>query len=105
MTTAKILWNSVISTKDAKFMTIDIKNFYLNTPLDRYEYMKMPIDIIPEHLFKQYNLREKAINGFIYMEIRMGINGLLQAGILANKHLAKRIAKHGYYEVPHTPGL
>jgi hypothetical protein len=32
LTTAKILINSVISTKDAQFMVIDIKNFYLNTP-------------------------------------------------------------------------
>jgi hypothetical protein len=34
LTTAKILINSVISTKGAQFMVIDIKNFYLNTPLD-----------------------------------------------------------------------
>jgi hypothetical protein len=33
LTTAKILINSVISTQDAKFLVIDIKNFYLNTPL------------------------------------------------------------------------
>ena len=29
----KILFNSVISTKGARFMTIDISNFYLMTPL------------------------------------------------------------------------
>ena len=29
MLVAKILFNSIISTKDAKFMTIDISNFYL----------------------------------------------------------------------------
>ena len=32
MLTVKLLLNSVISTKDARFMTIDIKDFYLNTP-------------------------------------------------------------------------
>ncbi len=31
--------------------------------------------------------------------------GLPQAGILANKLLKKRLAKHGYFEQPHTPGL
>eukprot|EP00957_Ditylum_brightwellii_P124181 9466301-Ditylum_brightwellii.AAC.1 len=31
LVTAKILTNSVIPTKGAKFWTIDIKNFYLNT--------------------------------------------------------------------------
>jgi hypothetical protein len=32
--TAKILINSVISTLGAKFLVIDIKHFYLDTPLD-----------------------------------------------------------------------
>ena len=37
----KILLNSIISTANAKFMTIDIKDFYLNTPMARYEYMRL----------------------------------------------------------------
>jgi hypothetical protein len=32
LTTAKILINSVISTPSAKFLVIDINNFYLSTP-------------------------------------------------------------------------
>jgi hypothetical protein len=32
LTTAKILINSFISTPSAKFLVIDINNFYLNTP-------------------------------------------------------------------------
>ena len=39
MLTVKLLLNSVISTNDVRFMTIDIKEFYLNTPMPRYEYM------------------------------------------------------------------
>jgi hypothetical protein len=34
LTTAKILIKSVISTMGAKFLVIDIKKFYLNTPSD-----------------------------------------------------------------------
>ena len=34
MVSSKILWNSVISTKDARFAGADIKNIYLKTPLD-----------------------------------------------------------------------
>ncbi len=37
--TIKILINSIISTAGAKFMTMDIKDFYLNTPMARYNYM------------------------------------------------------------------
>ena len=32
--TVKLLLNSVVSTPGAKFMTIDIKDFYLNTPME-----------------------------------------------------------------------
>ena len=35
--TVKHLLNSVVSTPGAKFMTIDIKDFYLCTPLKRYK--------------------------------------------------------------------
>ena len=41
--TAKIMWNSVISTKGARYACFDIKNFYQGTPMDEYEYMKMPL--------------------------------------------------------------
>ena len=105
LTTSKILWNSVLSTDGAKFMGIDVKSFYLCTPMDRYEYMKMPISIFPEHIQEQYNMKANAIKGFIYLEIRKAIYGLPQGGILANKLLRKRLAPEGYYEVAHTPGL
>jgi hypothetical protein len=39
------------------------------------------------------------------MEICKGMYGLPQAGILANKLLKKRLAKHRYFEQLHTPGL
>ena len=105
LTTSKILWNSVLSTQDAKYMCIDIKNFCPGTPLDRYEYMRIPLTMFPEHVSKQYQLREKEKNGFIYVEINKAIYGLPQAGVLVNKLLKKRLAPAVYYEMPHTPGL
>ena len=57
LTTSKIVWNSVLSTEGARFMGIDIKNFYLGTPLDQFEYMKMPLHLLPEHIIEQYNMR------------------------------------------------
>jgi hypothetical protein len=105
LVTSKILWNSVVSTPHAKYVTADLKLFYLTAPMDRYEYMRMPLRIIPDHIIEQYNLRSKAKNGFVYMEIRRAMYGLPQAGMLANKLLKQRLAKHGYYEVAHTPGL
>ncbi len=52
-----------------------------------------------------YNLIKKVLNGFVYMEIRCRMYSLPQAGILANKLLKTNLACHGYFEVPHMPGL
>jgi hypothetical protein len=40
ITTFKILINSTLSTADAAMIMMDIKNYYLGTPLPRFEYMK-----------------------------------------------------------------
>ena len=56
----KLLLNSIISTPGAKMACFDVKNFYLNTPMERYEYLRMHIDDFPEDVIEHYNLREKA---------------------------------------------
>ena len=38
--TVKLLLNSVISTPEAWYMTMDIKNFYLNMPLKCFKYLR-----------------------------------------------------------------
>jgi hypothetical protein len=61
----------------------------------------MPIALLPTDIIEHYNLLEKAIDGYVYMEICKGMYGLPQAGVLANKLLAR----HGYFKQPHTLGL
>jgi hypothetical protein len=94
MVSSKLLWNSTISTRGAQFAGADIKNMYLEMPLDRYEYMKMPLSLFLQDIINHYSLLDKALNGYIYMEICKGMYGLSQAGILVNKFLKKRLAKH-----------
>ena len=84
---------------------IDINNFYLGTPLDRYEYMKIPLTLFPQHIINQYNLLPHVKGGYVYLEIRKSIYGLPQVGILANKQLQEKLKPEGYYKVAHTPGL
>jgi hypothetical protein len=98
MVSSELLWNSTISTKGACFAGADIKNMDLDTPLDWYEYMKMPLFLFPKDIIKHYGLLDKVLNGYVYMEIHKGMYGLPQVGILANKLLKKRLAKHRYYE-------
>ena len=49
LTTAKIVWNSTISTAGAKYACFDISNMYLHTPLapEDYEYMRIPYKLSP----------------------------------------------------------
>jgi hypothetical protein len=53
----------------------------------------------------QYNLRELAVKGWIYLEIRKGMPGLKQAGKIANDRLTKHLGKYGYTPAPRTPAL
>ncbi len=72
--TVKLLLNSIISTENARFMTMDIKDFYLNTPMARYEYMRLRLADMPDNDVKHYKLRKLATpDDAIYCEIRKGM--------------------------------
>jgi hypothetical protein len=105
ITTFKIIINSTLSTEDAALMMMDIKNYYLGTPLPRFEYMIMLLSRFPEVIFDKYNLKALAVDGWVYIEISKGIYGLKQAGLLANQLLQTRVVPFGYYPARHTPGL
>jgi hypothetical protein len=88
--TVKLLLNSVISTENAKFMTINIKDFYLMTPMKRYEYFQMKLDLFPQDIIDKYNLHDKVdADGNVFCEVRRGMYGLPQAGIIAQELLEK----------------
>jgi hypothetical protein len=104
--TVKLLINSVISTTGARFFTMDIKNFYLKTPMVRYEYMHLKLADMPDDVIEHYKLHDVATpDGYVYCEIRKGMYGLPQAGIIAQELLAKRLKEHGYSQSETTPGL
>jgi hypothetical protein len=105
ITTFKILINSTLSTEDAAMMMIDIKNYYVGTPLPRFEYMKMMLSRFPEEIVNRYNLSALAIEGWVYIETRKGMYVLKHAGLLANQLLLARLVPLGYYPVRHTPVL
>jgi hypothetical protein len=86
-------------------MMMDIKSYYLRTPLPRFEYMKMLLSRFPEEIIQKYNLNALAVDGWVYIEIQKGMYGLKQAGILANQLMHIRLAPFGYYPAWHTPGL
>ncbi len=54
MLVAKMLFNSIISTRGACFMTMDISNFYLMTPLHQPEFICMKLSNIPDEVINEY---------------------------------------------------
>ena len=103
--TIKLLLNSVLSTPGAKFMTANINFFYLGTPMEVHEYMKIKYDMIPQEIKEKYNLEKIVHNRYVYIEMGKGMYGLKQAGILENKNLEKLLKEDGYGKTEHTPGL
>ncbi len=99
------MFDSIISTPGAKFMTIDIKDFYLMTPMDRYKYFRMKLDLFPQNIIDEYGLRDKMkTDGNVFCEVQRRMYRLPQAEIIAQEHLTKRLHKAGYQQSTITPG-
>ena len=104
---AKILFNSVISdsTHGARFMTCDLKDHFLASPMKNPHYMRIKWDNIPEDIKLRYNLHSLLHNGYIYVKIKKGMYGLKEAAILAYQKLLLHLQPRGYYPIPGTSGL
>ncbi len=63
--TAKMHRNSVISTKNAKYMCLDTKKIYLTAALEYYEYMKIPLALFPRWIVEQYDLSKHQLDGWV----------------------------------------
>ena len=104
--TVKLLLNSIISTRGAKFMTIDIKDFYLNTPMERPEYLRMKMANFPDDVIEHYKLKDKVdAKGNLYVKCMKGMYGLPHVGIIAQRLLEERLNKAGYHQSDRTPGF
>jgi hypothetical protein len=92
ITTFKTLINSTLFTEDAAMMMMDIKKYYIGTPLPRFEYMRMLLSRFPKEIVRKYNLTALAVDGWVYIETLKGMYGLKQAGLLANQLLQTHLA-------------
>ena len=105
MEVVKILLNSVVSTTDAKWMTADITDFYLGTPLKRKEYLRIPKKLIPDECMEEFGFERYLVNGAALFEVSKGMYGLPQAGLLAKKRLEEHLATEGYFQDEFVPCL
>ena len=103
MPVVKILLQSVISD-DSNWMTLDIKDYYLNTPLSRPEYIRIQHKLIPSSIMAQHKLEQFMSNNSVLFEVNQGMYGLPQAGYLAQQRLIEHLRKHQYHQTD-TPCL
>jgi hypothetical protein len=88
MLLVKCHFNSIISTKGARYANLDIKDFYLITPVAGYEHMQLKFSDMPEEIIEEYNLCEKMTpEDYVYIKVRKGMYRLPQAGIIAQELL------------------
>ena len=81
--TVKLLLNSVVSTPGAKFLGLDLKDFYLNMPMEDPEFMTMKLSNLPEGVIQHYNLRSIVDkSGYVFLKISKGMCGLPCAGLI-----------------------
>jgi hypothetical protein len=106
---AKLHFNSVISDAHlgARYCTGDLKDFFLQSIMLYYQYMKVHRKYVTPEVFAEYSLTDAHFDskGYCYLEIRKGMYGLKEAAILAYDQLVAHLAPSGYYPVEHTPGL
>ena len=62
----------------------------------------MELENFPEDVIEHYTLRDSEKDDKVYVEISKGMYGLLQAGIIAQELLEKRLLKHGYLQIEST---
>ena len=91
---AKLHINSTISDarQGARYLGLDIKNYYLGTPLAYYQYMRVRPTDIPQEIWDDPNYDiHMATDSYVYLEIRHGTYGLKEAGIIAYNQLVKKL--------------
>ena len=66
--------------------------------------MRIYKKIIPQEVLDEYNI---IFNDryFIYVEIRRGMYGLKEAGVIAFDQLVQKLKRFGYETMPQTHGL
>ena len=74
--TSKLLFNSVMSRPEAKFMTLDLANFCLMTLMKDYDHLRVKLKGMRQDITDEHDLRALAHNSWVHVEMRRGAYGL-----------------------------
>ena len=88
-----------------KSLVLDIKDFYLNTAMDDYEYMWLPWWISPQDFIDEHQIEQIFINNRTLVKILKVIYSLPQSGRLFYIALIEQLQLHVYTRAGFTAGL
>jgi hypothetical protein len=86
-------------------MCCDISDYYLGTPMDRPEFMRIHRRQLSATIIAEYDLKKYFEDDCIHFQVDKGMYGLPQAGLLAQLRLVDHLRKHGYTESKLVPCL
>ena len=87
-------------------MTLDIKDFFLQTIMKRAEYMRIHSKYFLSDIREKYNIDDLvAEDGYVYCKIKKGMYGLKQATRLAYDALVANLKKNGYSPDKYCPNI
>ena len=76
-------------------MVTDAGNFYFATPMDRKEYLRIAVELIPQEFMDLYDLHDKVKNGCVYCEI---VRGTVEPRQFRHPAIGTpRQSRHGFY--------
>ena len=98
ISTSKWLFKSVIIIKLAKLFGLDIKEFYLNSDMDEYEYIWLPWRMPPQYFIDENKIERLFINNRILIKNFKGMYDIPQKGRLAYIAIIKHMQLLSIYE-------
>jgi hypothetical protein len=100
----KMFLQSVVSDQ-ANISAIDIKAYFLNTPLTKYKYLRLGYKHIPDAILKKYNWYRFQEKGYIWFEIRRAMYGMDDAARKSFLLITQRLREAGYMSTERNPTI
>ena len=90
---------------NAKYVTLDLKDYYLGCQLDREEYLWIPTKHMTAKTMNEFNLYQYVSDGKILFRVDGSMYGHPAAGRIAQTAFKALVKAHGYHEHPDVPCL
>ena len=105
---SKLIFNSVVSDshRGARFMSLDIKDYFLQSMLQEAEYMRIHGKYFLKDIREKYDIDSIiSPDGFVYCKIKRGMYGLKETARLARDQLIENLKPFGYSPSVEAPNI